>query len=90
MINVETIQNILLRDGTSQEQRSLDALGASFAKMDERRTEELLSLIYRFARYVFYYRDTPENPEGDWQAFFASNNAFRYANIQQFGSAALE
>ena len=86
----ETNQNSLLRDGTSQEQRSRDALGTLYARMDERRNEELLSLIYRYARYIYYYRDNPNTPEGNWQSFFADNIAFRYAGIQQFASADLE
>lgn len=96
--------NILIRDGASQQQRMAvvadnAVLSAGYVKLDERSTADLLSLLYRYARFVLYYdeRDyagqtarTQLLPKGDWQAFFRNNAPFQYAFIQQFAAAELE
>jgi hypothetical protein len=98
------IANTLIRDGASQQQRMAvtaenAVLSAGYVKLDERSTADLLSLLYRYARFVLYYdeRDyagqtarTPLLSKGDWQAFFRNNAPFQYAFIQQFAAAGLE
>ncbi|WP_298740416.1 baseplate J/gp47 family protein [uncultured Chitinophaga sp.] len=104
MSNTDNIANTLIRDGASQQQRMAvvaenAVLSAGYVKLDERSTADLLSLLYRYARFVLYYdeRDYAGQtagsqllPTGDWQAFFRNNAPFQYAFIQQFDTAALE
>jgi hypothetical protein len=91
MMVKDTIENFFTGDGTSQQQRSLPALSASYAKMDDRGKDEMLNVIYKYAAHVFYYSgNDPVNPEGDWQSFFRNNISFQYALIQQFKSSDLE
>jgi hypothetical protein len=104
MSNTDNIANTLIRDGASQQQRMAvvadnAVLSAGYVKLDERSTADLLSLLYRYARFVLYYdeRDytglaasTQFLPKGDWQAFFRNNAPFQYAFIQQFAAADLE
>jgi hypothetical protein len=104
MSNTENIANTLIRDGASQQQRMAVAadnapLSAGYVKMDERSKADLLSLLYRYARFVLYYNeqglegyraDTPLAPQNDWQAFFRNNAPFQYAFVQQFAAAGLE
>lgn len=104
MSNTDNIANTLIRDGSSQQQRMAvvadnATLSAGYVKMDERSKADLLSLLYRYARFVLYYNEqdldglnaaTPLLPQGDWQAFFRNNAPFQYAFIQQFAVADLE
>ena len=104
MSNTDNIANTLIRDGASQQQRMAvvadnAVLSAGYVKLDERSTADLLSLLYRYARFVLYYDERdyagqPANtqflPKGDWQAFFRNNAPFQYAFIQQFAAADLE
>lgn len=95
----DNISNSLIRDGISQLQRNMEALGTAKVQIDERSTEQLLGFLYRYARYVLYYDDT-EQPNGkadmmlasngDWQDFFRNNPPFQYAAIQQMDTAAFE
>jgi hypothetical protein len=104
MSNTENIANTLIRDGASQQQRTAAIadtapLSAGYVKMDERSKADLLSLLYRYARFVLYYNErgleglpanTPLLPQDDWQAFFRNNAPFQYAFVQQFPAADLE
>lgn len=104
MSNTDNIANALIRDGASQQQRMAvvadnAVLSAGYVKLDERSTADLLSLLYRYARFVLYYDErkfagqtarTPLLPDGDWQAFFRNNAPFQYAFVQQFAAADLE
>lgn len=87
----------LIRDGISQWERTSEALRDSYVSMDERKPQELLSFIYRYARYVLYYEaSSPESnndvllPSGDWQDFFRNNAPFQYAIIHEFPVASLK
>src|ERR1700754_194487 len=98
MSNTENIANTLIRDWASQQQRraaiaDTAPLSAGYVKMDERSKADLLSLLYRYARFVLYYNErgleglpanTPLLPQDDWQAFFRNNAPFQYAFVQQF------
>lgn len=104
MSTTQNIANTLIRDGASQQQRMAAvaenaALSAGYVKMDERSKADLLSLLYRYARFVLYYNEqglegykanTPLTPQDDWQAFFRNNAPFQYAFVQQFTAADLE
>lgn len=104
MSNTQNIANTLIRDGASQQQRMAviadnAPLSAGYVKMDERSKADLLSLLYRYARFVLYYdervyqgqkADTALLPQDDWQAFFRNNAPFQYAFVQQFAATDLE
>jgi len=97
MSNNKHIVHPLIRDGISQWERKSAALQDSYVSMDERKPEELLSFLYRYARYVLYYEAPPaENnsdilmPAGDWQDFFRNNAPFQYAIIHEFPVASLK
>lgn len=62
-----TEKNILQREGTSNLNRVLQALSASYAQPDERDTADLLLFAQRYAAYLNYYK--PDNtPDGNWEA----------------------
>ncbi|SFD73861.1 Baseplate J-like protein [Chitinophaga sp. CF118] len=99
MSATDNISNNLIRDGISQLQRKMDALGTEKVQVDERSTEQLLGFLYRYARYVLYYDDTDQPngkadmmlaSNGDWQDFFRNNPPFQYAAIQQMDTAAFD
>jgi hypothetical protein len=99
MSATDNISNTLIRDGVSQLQRKMDALGTDKIQVDERSTAQLLGFLYRYARYVLYYDDTTQPnakanmmmvSQGDWQDFFRNNPPFQYAAIQQLDSAAFD
>ena len=99
MSATDNISNTLIRDGVSQLQRKMDALGTDKVQVDERSTSQLLGFLYRYARYVLYYDDTAQPnakasmmmaSQGDWQDFFRNNPPFQYAAIQQLDTAAFD
>ncbi|MCB0628414.1 MAG: hypothetical protein R2824_18850 [Saprospiraceae bacterium] len=77
----------LVRDGTSQSERSVAALSPDYVKVDERRTEELLNFIYQYARQINYYQGNPEQRVGDWTPFFGRSVPFQIALIAKYDSA---
>jgi hypothetical protein len=99
MSATDNISNSLIRDGVSQLQRNMEALGTEKVQIDERSTEQLLGFLYRYARYVLYYDDTDQPnakadmmlaSNGDWQDFFRNNPPFQYAAIRQMDTTAFE
>lgn len=97
MSNSKHIVHPLIRDGISQWERKSAALRDSYVSMDERKPQELLSFLYRYARYVLYYEAPPAEsnndllmPAGDWQDFFRNNAPFQYAIIHEFPHASLK
>lgn len=66
-------KNPLLRDGTSQADRFLQALSPDFAKIDERDTAEFLRFAYDYAtKFKFYNLDNTDSGQ-DWQKFFKND-----------------
>jgi hypothetical protein len=64
-------QNPLQRDGTSQDQRFLDALEPSFAKVHELSMRDWLVFAFNYASRVNYFDTTDDkHAAGDWKAFF--------------------
>ena len=60
--------NPLQRDGTSQNQRLLEALLPENNPIDERSLEDLLDYLQKYAELLLYY-DVNNFPAGNWQEF---------------------
>src|SRR5687768_9788227 len=63
------INHFLQRDGTSQQQRLLNALLPEYVSVDERKIRDLQNFALRYAREIKYY-DAANSEQGDWEAFF--------------------
>ncbi len=76
----------LVREGTSQPQRALSALDPAFAPVNERTPAHLMVFARAYAAYLKFY-DNTNNPNGDWQRFFANDVSVLLANaaIQNVG-----
>ncbi len=62
-------KNPLQRGGLSRQQRKLLALDPSFAKLDDRSTEDLLQYAFRLAGQINYFNN--ENDfDGNWETFW--------------------
>jgi len=61
-------RNPLIRDGTSRNQRLLEALRPIYFRVDERSLDDLLMVASRYARELQYY-NRENRPDGDWQIF---------------------
>ena len=62
-------KNPLQRGGLSRSQRALKALEPSFAKLDDRSTEDLLQYAFRLANEINYFNNENEI-DGNWQTFW--------------------
>jgi hypothetical protein len=69
MIKDCNTKNPLLRDGTSQAQRLLNALLPSYVSVDERSMQDLMDFAAKFGKEIQYY-DYTNAANGDWQSFF--------------------
>ena len=78
---------MLAGEGTSQQQRRLDALEPGFVHIDEREVEDFLVFALRLAERVRYYDLTNSAVDGsgtsyDWQSFFTRSTSVVIAKIQ--------
>ncbi len=79
--------NPLRRDGASRRRRLCEALRPSFVAVDERRFEDLLLYVRKYAKLLRYY--TPDNSiGGDWVEFFESDASSLVAVIAGAGAEA--
>jgi hypothetical protein len=68
--------NPLVREGTTQVQRLLDALVPENVKLHELTTEDWMAFAKDYASLVNYYKLTDsESPDGDWEDFFPEKDA---------------
>ncbi|HEX7645093.1 MAG TPA: hypothetical protein VF472_23065 [Burkholderiaceae bacterium] len=74
------MSKLTIRDGSSQGQRLLPALADGYFKVDETRFEDLLLLASELAGHL-QYRDARNRPDGNWRAFFDSDEACILAAI---------
>lgn len=80
MANTCLDNNLLAYSGTSQLQRILDALAASYAPVDERTPADLILFAKNYAAYLNYYAANNE-VDGDWQPFMGNDPAVIIAAI---------
>ncbi|MDJ0728842.1 MAG: hypothetical protein QNJ33_02510 [Crocosphaera sp.] len=79
--------NPLIRDGVSQSQRPLTALWPDTVKVDETDLADFLVFAYRLSQQIIYYPATGEatdnQPQGNWQNFFAKSVSVQLALISK-------
>ena len=79
--------NPLIRDGVSQSQRSLTLLWPEAVKVDETDLADFLVFAYRLSQQIIYYPATGEatdnQPQGNWQNFFARSIPVQLALISK-------
>lgn len=73
----------LIRDGSAQKARIIDALdpeNQAFPKIDDRTMAELLAFAHGYAETIQYFNMENE-PAGDWKSFFGSDISFVIARV---------
>jgi hypothetical protein len=68
----------LVREGTSQEQRTSRALDPAYAPVNERLPEHSIVFAQAYARYLRYYNSN-NVASGDWQKFFSEDVSVQLA-----------
>jgi len=63
---------MIVWDGTSQDDRLLEALRPGYVRVDEMRFEEMLAMAADYAG-LLEFRGTDNRPAGDWKALFESD-----------------
>jgi hypothetical protein len=72
--------NPLQHDGTSQQQRRIEALQPAYAKADERDFSDWIMFASRFSAYISYYNES-NTATGNWQPFFENDIAATLGSI---------
>ena len=73
-------ENLLVRDGTSQAQRTQKALDPDYAKIDERNFLDLINFAREYSKEIQFY-DINNKKSGDWEAFYNNDIASLIASI---------
>jgi hypothetical protein len=76
-------KNLLVESGTSQSQRSLAALSASYAQVDERTARDLILFAQKYGAYLNYY-DLTNAVSGDWQELMSKDVTVAIANVSSW------
>lgn len=79
----------LVREGRVQADRTLETLSPEYVKIDGRKWEDLLYLIYRLARQVHYF-DATFQKDGNWQDFFKKSIPFQLSLIANLDTNQIE
>src|SRR5271165_4154269 len=78
---------LIARDGTSQGERSMEALSPDYAPVDGRSAQDLLAFVRQYAREIRYF-DLNNQPAGTWTAFLGSSDAdLRLSDAAAFSQA---
>jgi hypothetical protein len=64
-----SLENPLVRNGTSQSERLIQALLPSYIKIDEKSIEDTVSFAHKYAKLIKYY-DKDNLSRDNWQEFF--------------------
>lgn len=70
----------LTRGGTTQPERDIAEREPDFFKLDERETADMILYARRLAQEIIHY-DSDNQPDGDWEPFFASDTAAAIAAL---------
>ena len=70
----------LRHDGTSRNRRWLNALSPEYVKIDERRLEDLLCFLEKYATLIAYH-NSENKPDGNWQDFITTDISTLLAKI---------
>ena len=69
---------LLVREGTEQMQRFLDALNPGSVKLNDFGLEEWMQFAFKFAEHLNYFDiNNSETPAGDWTDFFKSKDELK-------------
>ncbi|WP_271765138.1 baseplate J/gp47 family protein [Aquimarina algiphila] len=68
MTHIQNSDNILLRDGTSQQDRNTDAIRPDYVAIEDRSIEELITEAQRIAKELQFF-DTENRPTTTWESF---------------------
>ncbi|AXT52369.1 hypothetical protein D1818_16540 [Aquimarina sp. BL5] len=68
MIHIQNSDNILLRDGTSQQDRNTDAIRPDYVAIEDRSIEELITEAQRIAKELQFF-DIENRPTTTWESF---------------------
>lgn len=71
---------LIIRDGTSQDERLLPALTSGYVNVDEMRFEDLLAMAPEYAALLRFH-DAANSPDGNWGGFFGADEACILASI---------
>lgn len=82
MKNCCDIDNPLIRDGVSQQQRLTETLAPNYVKVDSWELADFLVFAYRLSQQVIYY-DNNNQPAGNWQEFFGCATPIQIALISK-------
>ncbi|MFT3823200.1 MAG: hypothetical protein QM731_04735 [Chitinophagaceae bacterium] len=83
------IKNPLQRDGTSQEDRLLKALQPGYAKIDDRKIEEIIAFAVEYSKLINYY-NTSNEKDGDWSCFYANDPCILLALLSTIDTDSIE
>ncbi|WP_027395220.1 baseplate J/gp47 family protein [Aquimarina latercula] len=82
MGTIQNIDNILLRDGTSQNDRNLDALSTDYVAIEGRSLEVLITEAQRLAKELQFF-DEQNRPTGTWESFLIDDpNVFNQNSLE--------
>jgi len=72
MSDCKTTDSSLLRSGTNQFQRNLEQLKPANLELQDFDVADWILFAYNFAKHLNYFdTNNPDNPNGNWQDFFA-------------------
>ena len=71
---------LIIKDGTSQDERLLPALREGYVNVDEMRFEDLLAMASEYAALLKYH-DADNRADGNWGGFFGADEACILASI---------
>lgn len=77
---VRAMNNLIVRDGKSQDMRALPALQDGYFNLDEMPFANLLAMATEYARLVKFYQ-LDNQPDGDWKPYFAADETIVIAQI---------
>lgn len=91
MPEFHNIPHPLVRDGRSQEQRSIAALMPDYVKVDERSQEDILNFLFKYAEQLLLYQEQNGVVNvRDWQFFFSHSTPIQIALISKFDTHGLQ
>ena len=88
MNTIQNTETILLRDGTSQQDRNSDAIRPDYVAIEDRSIEDMITEAQRLAKELQFF-DTQNNPTTTWESFLIDDvqtfnqNTPKGRNLQQ-------
>lgn len=83
------VKNPLQRDGTSQEERLLKALQPAYARIDDRKIQEIIAFSVEYCKLISYY-NTSNQQQGDWSCFYENDPCIVLALLATIDTDSIE